>query len=198
MRGIQRSAATAMIAIAASTIATATASAQPAVGGHAERHSDAIATMRHDGVDHGVSYTTGFTPDGAGVATTVAAGRFAATADGRAVTLTDPAGAVITTLPTSARVDGRTVALRPTITGDGRTLVLTPVAAPGALAAAQAQPRFVDYYSDLARHQYNAGVGALIGLGIGILIGGFGWLVGAIPGAIIGAGIGALIGWSLP
>ncbi|PXX71724.1 hypothetical protein DFR70_1011158 [Nocardia tenerifensis] len=55
-----------------------------------------------------------------------------------------------------------------------------------------------DYPADIGRHQYNAGVGALIGAGVGALIGFPFAVVGAIPGAIIGALAGAAIGWVQP
>lgn len=182
MKSATQFAATALLAIGATTITAGTAHATPV-----------IQPALH-GTDRGVTYVTHVDAGHAGVTTTLDAGTFSLAADARSVSVSDRAGTVVATLPMAFRVADRTFRLAPSIDSAGRTLTLTPV---GATPAAP-QPQFVDAAADLARHQYNAGVGALIGLGIGILIGGLGYLVGAIPGAIIGAGIGALIGWATP
>ncbi|WP_405485141.1 hypothetical protein [Nocardia sp. NBC_00511] len=184
---IKRLTSTAMLAIGATTIAVGAAHAQPGI--------DQVS-----GVDQGVSYTTGPNRDGRSVTTTLDAGHFGLSDDGRMVTIFDRSGTAIATLPMAIQVAETKYPLEPRIDEAGQTLTLSPVGAPipSPAQSIQAQRQFVDAAADLNRHQYNAGVGALIGLGIGILLGLPFDIVGAIPGGVIGAGIGALIGWVLP
>jgi hypothetical protein len=186
---VTKFAAIALLTIGATAITAGSVYAAPA--------ATAPAAIGQQGA---VSYSSKVGADGRGVVSTVTAGKFTLASDAKAVTVSDPAGAVIATLPMAFQVAGQKFSLVPTITDAGRTLALAPVGTPAASPAQQAtaQHQFVDAAADLARHQYNAGVGALIGLGVGILIGLFFFGVGAIPGSIIGAGIGALIGWSCP
>lgn len=186
--GFTKFTATALLAIGATLVTAGSVSAAP-------------VTRTVTGHQDGVRYATGVTADGSAIATTLTAGHFSVSGDRKSVTITNSAGTVIASLPMAYQVAGQKFALTPVVSGQGRTLTLapagTPVATPAQKAAAQTQ--FVDKAADdIARHQYNAGVGALIGLGIGILIGLFFFGVGAIPGAVIGAGLGALIGWALP
>ncbi|NUS44645.1 MAG: hypothetical protein HOQ24_13280, partial [Mycobacteriaceae bacterium] len=126
-------------------------------------------------------------------------GRFAAADNGRTVTVADGTGRIVERLPMAYRADGRTFPLRASVEHNGSQLRLTPVGTPAAPAdRAQLQKQYVDYNADLARHQYNAGVGALIGAAIGGLIGFIFLGIGAIPGILIGALIGAGIGWISP
>lgn len=182
-------------------MAAGTAYAQPAQIQHADAQPSAAVVHA---TDHGVSYTTRQAADGTGVVTTLDAGRFALTSDAKAVTVSDPAGNVIATLPMGFQVAGQRFGLRPLIEQAGRSLTLQPVGAQPAAPAArvQAQARFVDEAADLARHQYNAAVGAVIGGAIGALLGFFPWvlpnLIGAVVIGLIGAGVGAGVGWILP
>ena len=186
--------ATAAVIVATATgIATGTATAAPA---QPAAHPAGVSLS---GTDHGVRYTTGPAGNGAATVTTLKSGRFAATPDG--VTVSDRSGSVIATLPMAYRVAGHTYPLRATVDSSGRSLTLTPIGVTVTDPVRQEllQRNFVDYAADLARHQYNAGVGALIGAGVGALIGFFVIpIIGAIPGAIIGAAVGAGIGWVSP
>jgi hypothetical protein len=175
--------AAAALAVCAVGVSAATAEAQPATA--TARPSVANVLLA---------------PENSGVATTLASGRFTLSSDARTVTVSDRSGRPVETLPMAYRVDGRTVPLRAAIGQGGRELVLTPVDAPavGASVGAAARRQFVDYNSDLARHQYNAGVGALIGAAVGGLIGIVFFGIGAIPGVLIGALIGAGVGWVSP
>ncbi|WP_454197857.1 hypothetical protein [Nocardia sp. Marseille-Q1738] len=182
---VNRFAATALLAVGATGIATGVANAQPADPAQVSVH----------GVEQGVGFTSAPAPDGSAVVTTVEAGSFALTADAEAVELRDGAGQVITTLPLAFQSSGATYGLAPTITDAGRTLTVTPVGAP---AATERLNQFVNEQETLARKQHNAGVGALIGAGIGAVIGFFLGGVGALVTVPIGAGIGALIGFATP
>ncbi|WP_024803039.1 hypothetical protein [Nocardia sp. BMG51109] len=145
------------------------------------------------GVDHGIEYVAAPTPDHAGVTTTVAAGSFALTNDGQAVTLTDVAGREVMTMPLTMQAAGATIALTPQIGADGRALTLTPQS-----DATQVAQNIGEAEDTIARKQQNAVVGALIGGGIGAVIGFFLGGVGALITVPVGAGIGALIGYSTP
>ncbi|RMI30358.1 hypothetical protein [Nocardia stercoris] len=191
---ISKLVATALLATSATAITTVTAYAQdfPA--------DPQAAPSSFHGSEAGMSYTTALDPAGGRVVATLDEGRFTLADDGDSVIVTDPAGTVMATVPLAVQVAGQPYALRPSIENDGRTMALAPIGAPLLDPAAldRAQLHYADEAADLARHQYNAGVGALIGLGVGLLAGVWFFFVGAIPGAVIGAGIGALIGWFLP
>ncbi|MEU6559745.1 hypothetical protein [Nocardia nova] len=174
-------AATALLAAGATAAAAGIAQAAPV----------AAAPVAVHGVEQGVGFVTSPTADHTGLTTTVADGTFTVTGD--SVTLTDAAGRAVTSVPLGLRTAAGTVGLTPLIENSGRTLTLTPQTATTQTAQA------IDEASDaLARKQYNAGVGAAIGGGIGAVLGFFLGGVGALITIPIGAGIGALIGYSTP
>ncbi|MBF6184622.1 MULTISPECIES: hypothetical protein [Nocardia] len=177
---VHRFAATTLLAIGATTFAAGTVHAAPA--------APEIA-----GVEQGIGFTAGPTTDGTGLVTRLDSGTFRAVGD--AVVLTDAAGLPVAAVPATVQVDGAAVTLSPRISDAGRTLTLTPVGAP---AASERLASFVDQDETLARKQHNAGVGALIGAGIGAVFGFFLGGVGALVTVPIGAGIGALIGFATP
>ncbi|MBF4995938.1 hypothetical protein IRT45_02080 [Nocardia sp. BSTN01] len=174
-------AATALLAVGATTAAAGVVQAAPATASE-------IAVR---GVEQGVGFVTAPTADHTGLTTTVDAGSFTVTGD--SVTLTDAAGRAVASVPLGLRTASGTVGLTPRIENAGRTLTLTPQSATERTAQA------IDEASDtLARKQYNAGVGAAVGAGIGAVLGFFLGGVGALITIPIGAGIGALIGYSTP
>ncbi|MBF6166089.1 hypothetical protein IU486_15055 [Streptomyces gardneri] len=181
---VNRFAATALLAVGATGIATGVAHAQPATPAQVSVH----------GVEQGIGFTSAPAADGTGVVTTLDAGSFALTADARAVELRDGAGQVVATVPLAFQASGATHGLAPAISDAGRTLTVTPVGAP----AVTERLTQINEDETLARKQHNAGVGALIGAGIGAVIGFFLGGVGALVTIPIGAGIGALIGFSTP
>ncbi|MCC3311408.1 hypothetical protein A5780_32445 [Nocardia sp. 852002-20019_SCH5090214] len=147
-------------------------------------------TASTDLTDHGVGYTvTG--ADGHSAVVRATNSRFAARPDARSVAVIDAADATVTTIPLGLRTTESGLVPAPaSISDDRRTLTLAP-------ASAAAHP--VDDASDtIARKQHNAGVGALIGGGIGAVLGFFLGGVGALVTVPIGAGIGALIGYATP
>ncbi len=179
-------AATALLAVGATAAAAGIAQAAPVTAAPV-----AAAPVAVHGVEQGVGFVTAPTADHTGLTTTVTAGSFTVTGD--SVTLTDAAGRTVTSVPLGLRTASGTVGLTPLIENSGRTLTLTPQAAGTQTAQA------IDEASDaLARKQYNAGVGAAIGGGIGAVLGFFLGGVGALITIPIGAGIGALIGYSTP
>lgn len=181
---IKHIAATALIAIGALGAATGTA--------HADTHAAEVAVR---GAEQSVGYVVAPDESGTALVTTLEAGSFRLAADGAAVTVADAAGRALTTLPLGVAAGGTTAPLAAAISADGRTLTLTPEAASPAgrhLAELVADP------GTEARKMHNAGIGALIGGGIGAVLGFFLGGVGALITIPIGAGIGALIGYSTP
>ncbi|MGY0498158.1 hypothetical protein ACWZHB_06630 [Nocardia sp. FBN12] len=173
--------------LAAGTVgfaATTTAQAAP---------SAAVPAVQ--GVDNGVTFTASPLADGSGLTVSALDGRFGIT--GGAVTLTDAASRVVTTLPTRILTGAGDFDLAAAVSADGRSVTLSPTAAPAVVNANMAA--FIDQAADTqARKQHNAGIGALIGAGIGAVLGFFLGGVGALVTIPIGAGIGALIGYSTP
>ncbi|MGW6334734.1 hypothetical protein [Nocardia rhamnosiphila] len=181
---IKQLAATALISIGALGVAAGTAQAQPVATEVAVR-----------GAEQGIGYVVAPNEAGTAIVTTLDAGSFALTADGAAVTLSDPAGRVLTTLPLGVAAAGRTAPLASAISADGRTLTLTPDAS---TPAGQHVAQLVADPDTESRKLHNAGIGALIGGGIGAVLGFFLGGVGALITIPIGAGVGALIGYSTP
>ncbi|MEU1981608.1 hypothetical protein [Nocardia sp. NPDC019395] len=181
---IKHIAATALLSIGTLGIATGTAQADP--------HTAETAVR---GAEQGVGYVVAPNETGTSIVTTLDAGSFRLTADGAAVTLADQAGRTLTTLPLGVAAAGTTAPLAAGISADGRTLTLTPDAA---TPAGQHIAQLVADPDTEARKMHNAGIGALIGGGIGAVLGFFLGGVGALITIPIGAGIGALIGYSTP
>ncbi|WP_067665773.1 hypothetical protein [Nocardia miyunensis] len=143
--------------------------------------------------EHGITYTTAAAMGGRGAITTLdGGGRFVPAADGMSVALTDAEGIAVATIPLGLHTASGLVGLTASIANSGRTLTLTR-------QSATAPVRAVDQDAGtLARKQHNAVVGALVGGGIGAVLGFFLGGVGALVTVPIGAGIGALIGFSTP
>ncbi len=158
------------------------------VGAAATAHATAPAAI--NATEHGVAYTVG-SPDGRSAVATAANGRFVAVAGADSVALINAAGTTVTTIPLGLRTESGLVGIAASIGEGGRTLTLTPQSAAPAV-------HLVDDADTTARKQHNAGVGALVGAGIGAVLGFFLGGVGALVTIPIGAGIGALIGLSTP
>ncbi|MFE9576851.1 hypothetical protein ACFYO1_10745 [Nocardia sp. NPDC006044] len=169
--------ATAVLTIAATGVAAATAHGQAEV-------ADAAFT----GVDHGVAYTAAVAPDHSSATLTLASGRFVLTPD-QGVSVLAPDGAVVATVPTTVQsVSGQQVRVAPEVNAAATTLTLTPV---GAASPEPGAPQFIgDAGTTVA--------GVLIGCAIGFLIGLIFAIIGAIPGCIIGGIIGGIAGANQP
>lgn len=155
----------------------------------------AAAVPAVHGVEQGVAFSASPLADGTGVRASAVDGVFRLA--GGAVTLADREGRVVASVPTRIVTGAGDFDLAASVTADGRSVTLTPVAAPAVVTENLAS--FVDEAADtLARKQHNAGIGALIGAGIGAVLGFFLGGVGALITIPIGAGIGALIGYSTP
>ncbi|HLS78477.1 MAG TPA: hypothetical protein VK083_16975 [Nocardia sp.] len=180
----KKTAATALMAIAAMGVATGTSYADPAVPPAASEE----ATLSANGTEKGVDYSAVIADAGRSIVTTVTGGAWSLDADGEAVTLTNAAGEEVTRIPLTAQqaTDGAAVQIAATVDESGTKLTLTPQAEVIAVQDISAQQWFFD---ELQR----ASLGAAVGAVIGGLIGLFGFVVGVIPGAAIGAVIGLLV-----
>jgi hypothetical protein len=204
LMGIKKVAATAMLAIAATGIATATA--------HGESQ---VAEPVISRVDDGMAYTAGLTEDHTGVVTKLESGRFDLTGDGSAVTVTGPDGSKLAQLPMSFQASGQQFRLTPEIDSAGKTLTLRSADRPGVpVDVAQFRENAAKMYDasirDVADPNVQSGkdvvlllclpglvigavVGALIGIFVGVLLLGIGLIVTVPAGIIIGAAIGCAI-----
>lgn len=184
--------ATAVLAVAATGVATATA------------HGEAgVATpIAMSGNASGIEYQSTLSNDHRSVVTHLTGGTFGLSEDGSTVTIKGADGNTVEEMPTGFDVGGQHLQMVPRVNANGSTLTLRPAGVSGvqdvadfnstvqdeAVPALQAQPiGVVTAAGGLI-------VGAVIGAVIGTLIGAIFLLVGAIPGFFIGAIIGAIIG----
>lgn len=185
---LARTTVTALVGVAALSVASGTAHADPA--------------PLVSGLDQGVEYSTTTTEDGTGVTTILDTGTFRLDATAETVEVLDASGTSIATIPLAYRVGDQEFSIAPLLGVDDRVLTLTPETNP-ALATPVArsilpvtdvnsQSRFLD---ELNKAAFGAGVSAAIGAGIGLVIGCVvGVFVGCIPGVVIGAAAGGVIG----
>ncbi|WP_433758972.1 hypothetical protein [Nocardia sp. CA-135398] len=174
--------ATAFMAVAATSIATATA--------HGE---GMLADVSLTGTDGPVAYTTSLAADHTSALVSLASGRFVVTPD--AITVLADNGAVVGSIPTTLRTEaGQSLAVTPSLDSTSTQLTLRPVGGPTTEAVNyQNMPGVQPAWGPIS-----IVVGASIGCAIGVLIGIWFFLVGAIVGCAIGAAIGATIGFFSP
>ncbi|WP_063813414.1 hypothetical protein [Nocardia anaemiae] len=173
--------ATAFMAVAATSIATATA--------HGE---GMLADVSVTGADGPVAYTTSLAADHTSALVSLASGRFVLAPD--AITVLADNGAVVGTIPTTLRTEaGQSLAVTPSLDSTSTQLTLTPVGGPTTEAVNSQLPGVHQAWGPIS-----IVVGASIGCAIGVLIGIWFFLVGAIVGCAIGAAIGATIGFFSP
>ncbi|MQY30946.1 hypothetical protein [Nocardia aurantia] len=129
------------------------------------------------------------------------------------VPVRDSAGQVLTTLPTTATLDGQRLPLRPRVSADNRTLTLTPDLS--AFDRNAAQPIASPVENQLALNDLinavnvstalgslvGTAVGAVAGLGIGFVVAGascvvisLGCAVAIMPTMALAAGVGGIAG----
>ncbi|MGW4773637.1 hypothetical protein ACWEO2_37070 [Nocardia sp. NPDC004278] len=178
--------ATALLALAATGSAAGTATAQPVPEPAASQQvlDPSVPVL---GTDHGIGYTMQFAADAKAVTTTLDSGAFTATPDG--IAIADKAGQVVTTVPLVFPAKGRDIALQPTIDHDGKALTLRPIDDP----AVDPQPTTSQerWNQEVQRASFGALIGAGIGLIIGLPLGGI--ILFPIPMATVA--IGASIGF---
>jgi len=179
---IRKLIATAFMAVAATSIATATA--------HGEA---ALADVSLGGVDGPVAFTTTLVADHTSALVSLASGSFAITPDGVTVLAND--GAVVGTIPTTLRTEtGQPLAVIPALDSTSTQLTLTPVGGPtNEAVTSQNVPGLHQAWGPIS-----IAVGATIGCLVGIAIGIWFFLVGAIFGCAIGAAVGGILGFFTP
>ncbi|MBL1075601.1 hypothetical protein JK358_14470 [Nocardia sp. 2] len=189
--GMTRTIAPVLFCLAATTtISATTATAEPAA---AEQQPG----LRISGTDHGVDFDTAVTDDLRATVSTLQSGRFLATWDGETVLVTNDSGLEIATVPLKYDIAGKSVAVAPEITDDGRRLTLTPIGeSPVPLRDINAQQRFFDVVmangpAVLGGAALGAAVGFLLGFPAGLFI----FDIFTIPiTTVVGIFVGAAIG----
>lgn len=177
-------AATALLAAAATGIASGTGYAAPVPAAPAEQQQATSPSVQ--GQDRGVDYAVALADAGKSIVTTVSGGAFSLDADQGSVTLTNAAGEVVTSIPLSGKAQDREVAIAAAVSADGSALTLTPAAGSvGGIKDISSQDWF---FAELQRASLGAAVGAVIGALLGLV-----GIVTIIPGAVIGGVIGLLV-----
>ncbi len=176
---IKKLVATALLAVASTGIAMATA--------HGE---GTLTDLTMNGVDGPISYTTTLAADHRTATVDLASGKFEVTPD--AVEVIADNGAIVGTIPTTLRMEtGQNFSVTPALDQSGRTLTLTPAA--GVPSPAAVTPEIQGLMHDALFG--GAVIGAAIGCAIGIAIGIWFFIVGAVIGCAVGAAVGAWFGF---
>ncbi|MBY6708539.1 ammonium transporter [Rhodococcus sp. BP-241] len=174
---LRRLVATSAIAIASLGVATGTAYAQPAT-------TTPSATTTESAPAENSELNWASRVEAGGVVTTVDAGMFRASDDGKTVDLVDEEGNAILSLPLSFNLNGVEFPYGVEYTDEGRTVKLIPnLAAPMGLAPNALENTVASPAENTAAEQSFASQ-----LGLATSIGGLtGTIVGAVIGGIIGA-----------
>ncbi|MBY6537558.1 ammonium transporter [Rhodococcus sp. BP-349] len=203
---LRRLVATSAIAIASLGVASATAYAQPAT-------TTPSATTTESAPAENSELNWASRVEGGKVVTTVDAGMFRASDNGKTVDLIDEEGNTLLSLPLSFNLNGVEFPYGVEYTDEGRTVKLVPnLAAPMGLAPNALENTVASPAENTAAEQSFASqlglatsigglTGTITGAGIGCIIGGAPIAL-AIPvalatclgGAVVGAGLGGVIG----
>ncbi|GAB0105950.1 hypothetical protein JMUB6875_49320 [Nocardia sp. JMUB6875] len=176
---IRKFVATSLLAVAATTMTAVTA--------HGEAAS-AFSGPTMTGTEHGMSFTTGASADGAGIAAQIAGGRFDVSEDGSKITITADDGTVVESMPTVIASTERIVRFSTEVSEDGTTITMHPSASQPVQGVSTAQ--------DIGLVGATAGmvVGFFAGAVAGCMVGLVGLIVGCVPMIFVGAIAGAIIG----
>lgn len=178
---IRKFVATSLLAVAATGLTAVTAHGEPAV-------VSAFSGPTVTGTEHGMSFTTGASADGAGIAAQIAGGRFDVSEDGSKVTITAEDGTVVESMPTVIASTERIVRFSTEVSEDGTTITMHPSASQPVQGVSTAQ--------DVGLVGATAGmvVGFFAGAVAGCMVGLVGLIVGCVPMIFVGAIAGAIIG----
>ncbi|MDQ1181903.1 ammonium transporter [Rhodococcus sp. SORGH_AS_0301] len=173
---LRRLVATSAIAIASLGVATGTAYAQPAT-------TTPSATTTESAPAENSELNWASRVEGGKVITTVDAGLFRASDDGKSVVLEDNEGNRVVSLPLSFNLNGVEFPYGVEYTDEGRTVTLIPnLAAPMGLAPASLEQNAASPAENTAAEQSFASQ-----LGLATSIGGLtGTVIGAVAGAVLG------------
>ncbi|MFE3442985.1 hypothetical protein ACFXNW_08130 [Nocardia sp. NPDC059180] len=177
---IRKLVATAIMAIAATAIATATAQGQAGVA----------AGPSFTSVSGPVAYTTTLAADHSSATVTLAAGTFEMTPG--VVTVRAADGTVAGSIPTTLRMQtGQSFEVTPAVDRSGTVLTLTPTAGPASGASTSPEAVALQSIGNAGTIAAGIAIGCFIGIVIGIWFFGFGAVIGCAIGAVIGGFIGA-------
>lgn len=183
----KRFAVTAMIAIASTSLVTATANGAPADPRPGSEYSAAAMEPTH-GVDSGVDYTVSTSPEGEpAIHVAVNGGTF--TLNGSHLDISNQSGTLIGQVPLTFRVADRVVSFTARMADSNRAVTIASTA-PTATNADIAQEPLT---ADQRAYCWNATMGTAIGIAIGAIVG-FPLLM---PGLLVVAIIGGLVGMSV-
>ncbi|TLF92970.1 hypothetical protein FEK35_30155 [Nocardia cyriacigeorgica] len=178
---IRKLVATAIMAIAATGIATATAQGQAGVA----------AGPSFTSVSGPVAYTTTLAADHSSATVTLASGTFEMTPG--AVTVRASDGSVVGAIPTTLRMEtGQSFEVAPAVDRSGTVLTLTPTAGPAPEAMTSPEAVALQSIGNAGTIAAGIAIGCVVGI---VLLWWFffpaGILIGCAVGAVIGGAIGA-------
>lgn len=170
---------TALIAVAATSIAAGTSYAAPAPAVQ-EQAAQAVK-----GAEQGVAYNVQL--EDKSIVAAVTGGAFSLDSDKKSVLVKNNEGVVVTAIPLTAQVREQVIPIAYTIDSSAQTLTLTPEVQPTP-AAVDAHAEAISsqewFFAELQR----ASLGAVIGGIIGFFFFGIGLPVGALIGLLIAGG----------
>ncbi|WP_062983843.1 hypothetical protein [Nocardia anaemiae] len=193
---ISRITATALLALAATTIGTSVVHAEPAP---AAPNSTADVPLDLQGFFQHIGYHVAATQDRHAVVTTISEGRWDLLRGNKVISLTDPDGQVVAALPTAVKIAGHRIDLVPTIDEAGTRLSLTPISTTDdPVRDVSTEQRFFDQVEkSMPQVLTGAAIGAAIGFVLGFPLGLFVFDFITVPVmTVVGGTIGAFAGLS--
>ncbi|MEV4126491.1 hypothetical protein [Nocardia sp. NPDC049707] len=194
---ISRITATALLALAATTIGTSVVHAEPAPP---VPNSTADAPLDLQGSFQHIGYRVAATENRHAVVTTISEGHWDLVRDNKVISLTDRNGQVVAALPTALKIAGHRIDLVPAIDDAGTRLSLTPIrTADDPVREVSTQERFFDQVEkSMPQVLTGAAIGAAIGFVLGFPLGLFVFDVVTVPiTTVVGGAIGAFAGLSV-
>ncbi|MGY4101045.1 hypothetical protein ACW2Q0_16035 [Nocardia sp. R16R-3T] len=193
---ISRITATALLALAATTIGTGVVPAEPTPP---VSNTTAEAPLDLQGFFQNIGYRVAAAEDRHAVVTTISEGRWDLIRDNKVISLTDHNGQVVAALPTALNIGGHRINLMPAIDDVGSKLSLTPIStSDDPVREVSTQQRFFDQVEKSMPHVLTgAAIGAAIGFVLGFPLGLFVFDVVTVPiTTVVGGAIGAFAGLS--
>ncbi|MFI6369130.1 hypothetical protein ACIBG0_41245 [Nocardia sp. NPDC050630] len=193
---ISRITATALLALAATTIGTSVVHAEPAAPAP---DSTADAPLDLQGFFQHIGYHVAATQNRHAVVTTISEGRWDLVRDNKVISLTDPNGQVVAALPTAVKIAGHRIDLVPAIDEAGTRLSLTPISTTDdPVREVSTEERFFDQVEkSMPQVLTGAAIGAAIGFVLGFPLGLFVFDFVTVPVmTVVGGTIGAFAGLS--
>ncbi|WP_433198806.1 hypothetical protein ACQP1G_04980 [Nocardia sp. CA-107356] len=158
--------ATALLALAATTMGTSVVHAEPVPPAP---NSTADVPLDLQGVFQQIGYHAAATENRHAVVTTISEGRWDLVRDNKVISLTDHNGQVVAALPTALKIGGQRIDLVPVIDEAGTRLSLTPISTiEEPVRDVSTQERF---FGQIEKSMPQVLTGAAIGAAIGFVLG---------------------------